>query len=397
MNRLKNEKSPYLQLHAENPIDWYPWGPEVLALARDSQKPIFLSIGYSACHWCHVMAMESFEDREIAEILNRDFVAVKVDKEERPDLDAVYMDAVTLTTGAGGWPMTLLLTPERVPFFAATYVTKKQLLALLEKAARAWQADAAAIRETAGRFLFHLRKIAVLCPPPADYDENLLQDARKAYAALYDGRYGGFGRAPKFPAGHNVLFLLALYEKTGDADALRMAEGTLRGMARGGIFDAVGGGFCRYSTDEKWLIPHFEKMLYDNALLLWAYAEAGRITKNPVYIDVARRTLDYLLREMTGPEGQFYSAQDADSEGTEGAYYLFSREEIIALLGHADGIRFCNHYVILPGGNFDGKSLPNRVGGTLEDENAFAPLREKVYAYRKERMALPRDEKVLTA
>ena len=399
MNRLLNEKSPYLQMHAGNPVDWYPWGEEAFGRARREDKPVFLSIGYSSCHWCHVIARESFEDAHIAGLLNAGYIAVKVDKEERPDVDAVYMDAVELAAGSGGWPMTLLLTPEGQPFFAATYLPRAALVRVLRQASGLWGKDRSALLDYARELTGHMRAAADNAPSPKEPEGAAAERAVLAYAASYDKRWGGFGGAPKFPAAHNLLFLLAYYERTGEERALEMAEGALRAMYRGGIFDHIGGGFCRYSVDEKWLIPHFEKMLYDNALLLWAYAEAWRITRDPFYAFVARRTADYVLRELTGPEGQFYCAQDADSEGREGVYYLFIREELLALLGEKEGEAFCAWYGIAQEGNFEGGSVPNRIGGQIDAqrEQAIAPLRERVYRYRRERLPLGRDDKVLTA
>ena len=475
MNRLKAEKSPYLRMHAENPVDWYPWGAEAFAAARAQDRPVFLSIGYSACHWCHVIAHESFEDAEVAALLNADFISVKVDREERPDLDAVYMDAVQLATGSGGWPMTLLLTPEGAPFFAATYLPRESrdgmvgMVELLAEAAALWRSDRAAVLRAAAEFTQHMRQLAeapvALCEP----DEALLRRAVADFASAYDRQWGGFGRAPKFPSAHNLLFLLSraghsdgaearnqagcpdgaeALNRSGclngaegrnpagrmdgteslnqaecpdcevalnragrsngaealnqaecpdGAEALELAEGTLRAMARGGMFDHVGGGFCRYSVDRMWLIPHFEKMLYDNALLLWAYAWAWKRTGDALYRDVAERTAGYVLRELTGPEGAFCCAQDADSEGREGAYYAFTPDELRALLGEADGQRFCRWYGVTEDGNFEGASVPNRIGGgdALPD-GPICALRERVLAYRRERLPLNRDDKVLT-
>lgn len=399
MNRLQNEKSPYLQMHASNPVDWYPWCAEAFAQARQADKPIFLSIGYSSCHWCHVIARESFEDVGIAEMLNAGYIAIKVDKEERPDVDAVYMDAVELATGAGGWPMTLLLTPEGQPFFAATYLPKAALARVLRQAAGLWERARTPLLDYARELTGHMRAAADSIPPSRTPDRAVLERAVEMYAASYDNQWGGFGRAPKFPAAHSLLFLLKHSERTGDSRTLEMAERTLERMYQGGLFDHVGGGFCRYSVDEKWLIPHFEKMLYDNALLLWAYAEAWKITRKPLYAFVARRTADYVLRELTGPEGQFYCAQDADSEGKEGAYYLLTRQELLALLGEQEGGEFCAWYGVTPEGNFEGGSVLNRVGKQpdMDGEQRMASARERVYRYRRERMPLGRDDKVLTA
>lgn len=411
MNRLSAEKSPYLLSHSRHPVDWYPWGKEAFDKAESENMPIFLSVGYSACHWCHVIARESFEDKEVAEALNKNFIAVKVDKEERPDVDAVYMDAVQLSTGGGGWPMTLLLTPSGAPFYAATYLPKKALLTLLARAAEQWQSDRAAAERAGEELKTRMRAAADVAASPHKPDDALTRRALKAYQNAYDPVWGGFGRAPKFPAAHSLLFLLRHYERTGDESALSMAGGTLDAMYRGGLFDHVGGGFCRYSVDEKWLVPHFEKMLYDNALLLWAYAYAWRVTGKAAYRAVARRTADFVLRELTGPEGAFYSSLDADAQGREGAYYLFTPEEILSLLGEEDGGRFCRLYGITKEGNFEGKSIPNLIGAPDQanadaaraDEarvseaqsDAADALRGRVLSYRAARMPLSRDDKVL--
>lgn len=405
MNRLANEKSPYLQMHGENPVEWYPWCDEAFAAARSQDKPVFLSIGYSSCHWCHVIAHESFEDEEIAAILNDGFISIKVDKEERPDVDAVYMDAVQLATGSGGWPMTLLTTPEGVPFFAATYLPRESrdgmagLKELLFEAKALWQSNRPAILRASQEFSDRMHPLAEQPVEPRQPSEALLTRAIQDFSDSYDRRWAGFGRAPKFPSAHNLLFLLLRGEQSEDGTALALAEGTLMAMYRGGLFDHIGGGFCRYSVDPKWLIPHFEKMLYDNALLLWAYAEAWRITRNPMYRDVAERTAEYVLREMTGPDGEFYCAQDADSEGREGAYYTFTPDEILSLLGAADGRRFCDWYGITPEGNFEGASIPNLLENpTFEEEyDGLAAQRARVYAHRRARLPINRDDKVLTS
>lgn len=405
MNRLQTEKSPYLQMHAGNPVDWYPWGQEAFEAARSQNKPVFLSIGYSSCHWCHVIAHESFEDAEIAALLNGHFISIKVDKEERPDIDVVYMDAVQLTTGSGGWPMTLLLTPDGEPFVALTYLPKESqgsmmgLKYLLSRSAALWRQDSSSLLAAAHELTAKMRELCRHQPEAAKPTPALLHRAVSDFDAAYDARWGGFGGAPKFPSPHNLLFLLSMYERDGDAQALAMVTGTLDAMYRGGLFDHIGGGFCRYSVDERWLVPHFEKMLYDNALLLWAYAEAYRLTANPLYAQVARRTASYVIGEMTGSEGEFFSAQDADSEGREGAYYLFTPQEIQSQLGAEETSFFCQWYGVTAEGNFEGSNIPN-----LLDNPQFAAeppqlqaMRDQVYAYRRSRMPLRRDDKVLTA
>ncbi len=405
MNRLQSEKSPYLLMHASNPVDWYPWGPEAFTAARSQDKPVFLSIGYSACHWCHVIAHESFENKEIASLLNDHFISIKVDKEERPDIDAVYMDAVQLTTGSGGWPMTLLLTPSGEPFVALTYLPKESqgpimgLKDLLERVAVLWRQDRAPLLSAAHELTTKMQELCRLQPEAAEPSKGLLCRAVSEFDAAYDIRWGGFGSAPKFPSPHNLLFLLRMFEYSGDDRALAMATGTLDAMYRGGLFDHIGGGFCRYSVDERWLVPHFEKMLYDNALLLWAYAEAARLTDQPLYARIARRTAEYVLREMTGADGEFFSAQDADSEGREGAYYLFTPDEIQAELGRDDANAFCRWYDITANGNFEGFSIPNLIGNAQfsSEPVAIQSMRERIYAYRRNRMPLLRDDKVLTS
>ena len=405
VNHLENEKSPYLRMHRYNPVDWYPWGEEALSLARGQDKPIFLSIGYSACHWCHVIARESFEDADIAARLNEDYVSVKVDKEERPDIDKVYMDAVELTTGAGGWPMTLLLTPDAEPFFAATYLPKESrdgamgLSELLGAASKLWKTDKAKALRSAHDITKAMRAVAA---PPVEETPPTGDIARAGFEAFeraYDEQWGGFGRAPKFPSAHNLLFLLAYYERVGAARALTMATQTLDHMYCGGLFDHLGGGFCRYSVDRKWLVPHFEKMLYDNALLLWAYAEAFAATERPLYAEIASRTADFILRDMTSAQGAFFCALDADSEGREGAFYLFTPEEIKETLGEDDGEWFCRRYGVMPGGNFEGKSILNLIGNYdfNKPDPRLPAMRDRLLAYRKKRLPLARDDKALTS
>lgn len=417
-NQLKNQTSPYLLQHADNPVAWYPWCAEAFERAKKEDKPIFLSIGYSTCHWCHVMAHESFEDEQVAEILNKYFISIKVDKEERPDIDSIYMAVCQAFTGSGGWPTTIFLTPEQKPFFAGTYFPKtarygqiglcELLLAIHEK----WENDRQKLLKSADEVVIALGGNAEKKRYLKEKDvsrtlfkkesnsrnsyEQLIDKAVIFYKQTFDKKYGGFGRAPKFPTPHNLLFLMQYYEKTGDKEAMNMVEKTLRQMYQGGIFDHIGGGFSRYSTDDYFLVPHFEKMLYDNALLIMAYSKAYQLTKNPCYRMVAEKTANYVMREMTSQEGGFYSAQDADSEGVEGKYYLFEPAEVIGVLGEEEG-KACNlHFDITEKGNFEGKSIPNLLQNDGSREVSEAS-REAVYAYRKKRYALHLDDKILTS
>ncbi len=401
MNHLSAEKSPYLLQHAENPVDWYPWGEAALSEARRQQKPIFLSIGYSTCHWCHVMAHESFESEEAAALLNAHFIAVKVDREERPDLDTVYMAACQALTGSGGWPLTVLLTPDQEPFWAGTYLPPHSrygqlgLVELLTEAARLWEEDRAALLDAGRRIAAH---IAVDSPSgSAAPGKSLLRRAKKAFQQQFDPQ-GGFGGAPKFPVPHSLLFLLAYAQLERDHGALQMAEATLLQMARGGIFDQLGGGFARYSTDERWLVPHFEKTLYDNALLAIAYLEAFRQTGKSFYRAVAQKTLDYLLRELKAPEGGFYCGQDADSGGEEGGYYLFTKAELEQVLGErADS--FCRWFGVEDRGCLEGKSILNLLDNPryANPPAGIDAACEKLFHYRRSRMPLGLDDKVLTS
>ena len=396
-NRLSTERSPYLLQHAENPVDWRPWGPEVFEEAKRTDKPVLLSIGYSTCHWCHVMAHESFEDETVAQAVNAAFLPVKVDREERPDVDAVYMAACLAMNGSGGWPLTVLLTPDQKPFWAGTYLPKDQLLHLLRKAARLWREDRAGVLVTGDTLTAHLQQEGQA--RPGTPSRELVRQAVSQFAQSYDERWGGFGAAPKFPTPHNLIFLLRYAQLAKEEHAREMALHTLNNMYRGGLFDHVGGGFSRYSTDQHWLVPHFEKMLYDNALLALAYTEAFQHARCPIYGEITRRTLDYVLRELSGPQGGFYCGQDADSDGVEGKYYALTPDELAQALGGVDGLRFCQWYGITPEGNFEGKSIPNLLGQSQFDQDSedMAALREQVYAYRLSRTALHRDDKVLTA
>jgi len=398
-NHLSGQTSPYLLQHADNPVDWYPWCAEAFELAKKADKPIFLSIGYSTCHWCHVMAHESFEDPDIAALLNEFFISVKVDREERPDIDNVYMTVCQALTGNGGWPTSIFMTPEQKPFFAGTYFPKytrgemigfrELLLAIQAK----WTADRAELTRSAADIVAQMKQASASA---GEIDPSLPELAAALLRQSFDREAGGFGQAPKFPAPHTLLFLLDYFEKHGSRNALEMAETTLRQMYRGGLFDHIGYGFSRYSTDRYFLIPHFEKMLYDNALLILSYAKAFDVTQNPFYREVAEKTADFVLRELTGPDGEFYCAQDADSGGVEGRYYVFRPEEILRVLGDEQGRRFNDIYGITEPGNFEGGSIPNLLGGGEPDGELESCL-PKLRAYRKERAKLHLDDKVLTA
>lgn len=408
-NRLSQERSPYLLQHAHNPVDWFPWSEEAFTKAKAEDKPIFLSIGYSACHWCHVMAEESFEDEEVARILNKDFVAVKVDKEERPDLDMVYMMACQLFAGQGGWPTTLFLTPDKRPFFAGTYFPKESvngragLIDILNSIKKSWSEKRKDIEDSGKDMVARLNAINCdgqkLSGSDLTSAEDLIHKGIEQLQNSFDEINGGFGKSPKFPTPQNLLFLLAFNKAYKDGESLRMAEKTLIQMYRGGIYDHIGGGFSRYSTDSRWLVPHFEKMLYDNAMLAFVYTKAYRSTEDPIYKEVAESILGYVLREMTAPEGGFYSAQDADSQGEEGKYYVFSRAEILDRLGEKEGSAFCDAYDISPRGNFEGYSIPNLLYNfSFEDmSERFESQRKTLLTYRAERMSLHKDDKVLTA
>jgi uncharacterized protein YyaL (SSP411 family) len=413
-NRLIHETSPYLLQHAHNPVDWYPWGEEAFARARAEDKPILLSIGYSACHWCHVMAHESFEDEEIAALMNRHFVCVKVDREERPDVDSLYMNAVQAMTGHGGWPLTVFLTPDGAPFYGGTYFPPTDRLGMpgfprvLLAVAEAYHSRRADVLKSAEQLRDLLRADPLRRAGREALAPALLEQAFHALAQSFDPEHGGFGAAPKFPQPMNLEFLLRMWRRTGWEQALRMAERTLQKMARGGIYDQLGGGFHRYSTDRLWLVPHFEKMLYDNALLARLYLHAYQATGNPFYRRICEETLDYVRREMTAPEGGFYSAQDADSEGEEGKFFLWTTEEITALLGEEDGRLLCAYYGVSPQGNFEGRNIlhvpqeedvvAHRMGVAPERlRPALARGRRALFEAREARVHPARDDKVITA
>ncbi|MGB0088895.1 MAG: thioredoxin domain-containing protein [Planifilum fulgidum] len=413
-NRLIREKSPYLLQHAHNPVDWYPWGEEAFEKAKREDKPIFLSIGYSTCHWCHVMERESFEDEEVARVLNRDFVAVKVDREERPDVDHVYMTVCQAMTGQGGWPLTVIMTPEKKPFFAGTYFPKRSrygrmgLLEILERVADAWKRRRGDLLRAGDRVAEAIRDY-MNSADRGELTEAVLEEAYQQLSAQFDERYGGFGQAPKFPRPHDFLFLLRHFKRTGEERALKMVEKTLEAMRRGGIYDHLGYGFARYSVDERWHTPHFEKMLYDNALLALAYLETYQVTGKAVYSRVAREIFTYVLRDMTAPEGGFYSAEDADSEGEEGKFYVWTPEEIREVLGEETGRLFCECYDVTEEGNFEGKNILHRIDISLssvaarhgmseeELERILEEARGKLFRARERRVRPHRDDKILTS
>ena len=403
-NRLVGETSPYLLQHADNPVDWYPWGDEALSRAKTEDKPILLSIGYSACHWCHVMAHDCFENNEIARLMNENFVNIKVDREERPDLDSIYMQAVQAITGSGGWPLTVFLTPDREPFFGGTYFPPQDRHGLpgfprvLRTVIEAYKNRRSDIKKATQQIM------AVLTSHPGATDTREPLAAyilKQAYLALeedFDWENGGFGGAPKFPQPMTMEFLLRFFRRSGNTTALKMVELTLEKMAKGGIYDQLGGGFHRYATDNQWLMPHFEKMLYDNALLSRLYLHAYLVTGKELFRTVATEPIDYLLREMTDPEGGFYSTQDADSEGIEGKYYLWTPEEIIEVMGERSGQAVIDYFGVTSEGDFEGRNILH-VAKQLEPK-AFSVIdqaRASLLNRREQRVKPGRDEKILAS
>jgi uncharacterized protein YyaL (SSP411 family) len=416
-NRLAHETSPYLQQHAHNPVDWYPWGPEALERARQFDRPIFLSIGYSACHWCHVMEHESFEKEDVARILNEHFVSIKVDREERPDLDQIYMTAVQLMTGQGGWPMSMFLTPDLKPFYGGTYYPpedrygrpgfKSLLLALID----AWANRREQVEEVAGQRTEQLQSVGRVPSEEGTLDDTLIRHAVSRLGQAFDPMHGGFGSAPKFPHPFDLRLLLRAWKRLGSADALNMVRLTLDHMARGGIYDHLGGGFHRYSTDARWLVPHFEKMLYDNALLTVTYLEAFQATGDPFYRQIVEETLRYVRDEMTSPAGPFYSTQDADSEGEEGKFFVWSVEEIKEVLrGEEEAVveTFLEVYDVSEEGNWEGHNILHRSRTDQQEarlrhldvsefQRRLDVAKRKLFEARSQRVWPGRDEKILTA
>jgi uncharacterized protein len=412
-NRLAKEKSPYLLQHASNPVDWYPWGSEAFDKARNESKLIFLSIGYSTCHWCHVMEHESFENEEVAAILNHDFVSIKVDREERPDIDHIYMTAVQTMTGAGGWPLSLFLTPEGKPITGGTYFPpidrwgRPGMKTILPRLAKLWKENRADAEKAANEMAGLLQ-----VKPDVDgatLDASIFDKALTQYRNGFDPERGGFGGAPKFPRSHDLSFLMGLFHRTRNEDALKMVEVTLQHMAHGGIYDHLGGGFHRYATDENWLVPHFEKMLYDQAMLVKTYLEAFQLTRNSFYADVARDILNYVSRDMTDPAGGFYSAEDADSEGEEGKFYVWQPQETLSILGEEKGQLFNSFYGVTPEGNFEHKTSILNITKPLESfardtgkdpayiKKLLLECHCKLFGERAKRIAPYKDDKVLTA
>ncbi len=420
-NRLISEKSPYLFQHAHNPVDWYPWGDEAFEKARTTNKPVFLSVGYAACHWCHVMEKESFEDEEVASYLNDTFVCIKVDREERPDIDTVYMAACQMLTGRGGWPLTVLLTPDKKPFFAATYIPKASrfgrpgMIDICKQVKSLWEKERDKIIDSAGQISKHLGKAFDFQWTGEKIDESTLKAAYEELENSFDEENGGFGSAPKFPTPHRMLFLLRYYHRTGEEKAMVMVQKTLKAMRLGGIWDHVGFGFHRYSTDKVWLLPHFEKMLYDQSLLALAYLETYQITKDPFYAKTADEIFTYVLRDMTSDTGGFFTAEDADSEGEEGKYYVWTTQEFNAVLGAERGKLWQRFMNLNSQGNFEDEATGQKSGSNilyltrsfaewaekLEMEETdlldrWEKTRETLFHIRKKRVPPLKDDKILT-
>ncbi len=420
-NRLIFESSPYLLQHAANPVDWYPWSEEAFKLAKELDKPIFLSIGYTTCHWCHVMEHESFEDTSVADLMNESFINIKVDREERPDIDNIYMSVTQMLTGRGGWPMTVIMTPDKIPFFAGTYFPKDTrysrigMTDLVPKISAMWYDFSA--KDSLLQHAEELKKRLININRPqqkkgGDLSDNIFVNIYNRFNETYDSRYGGFGSSPKFPKPHDYMFLSNYYYRSNEDNAIKMIEESLTNMRNGGIFDQIGFGFHRYSTDSKWLVPHFEKMLYDQALLVHAYIDAYISTKDEMYAQVADEIIEYVLRDMTSPEGGFYSAEDADSEGEEGTFYLWRSKEVIKILGEEDG-SFMNdvlnikeegnwkdgytHATNIPHINKTWGQISAKHGLSIEDcKVKFSVNREKLFNHRENRVHPQKDDKILT-
>ncbi len=399
-NKLSLEKSPYLLQHSHNPVYWYAWGEQAFQAARSQNKPIFLSIGYSACYWCHVMEKDSFEREEVAEILNQNFISIKVDREERPDVDQIYMEAVVALTGQGGWPMSVFLTPELKPFWGGTFFPRARFMQILEALAAAWRAESEKVLTSAQEITRHLSERTLPETSEQASFEGVFANAKSSLTERFDSRYGGFGSAPKFPPTGALALLFRIHNTSGDSSALHMAEFTLQGMAKGGMYDQVGGGFHRYSVDEKWLVPHFEKMLYDNALLSRSYLEAFQITQSAFYGRIADETVEYVLREMRAPEGGFYSAQDAGDVGREGEFYVWGAEELRQQLSPQESALAERIFQIESAGNFEGGKVVlaarEQVPVNELQSEQLSSLRQKLLALRAKRPAPSMDRKILT-
>src|SRR5271170_767181 len=413
-NRLINEQSPYLRQHAYNPVDWYAWGPDALARAKTENKPIMLSIGYSACHWCHVMERESFENEAIARMINENFVPIKVDREERPDLDQIYMDAVQLITGRGGWPLTMFLAPDGRPFFGGTYYPPEDRQGMpgfpriLAAVSQAYRDKAKEVTNNLEKLTEALGALTNYVPTDGDLKPGLAAESARALATHYDSINGGLGQAPKFPNTFVFSLFLRVHAADGDEAMGEMVRHTLAKMAKGGIYDQIGGGFHRYSVDEHWLVPHFEKMLYDNALIVRLYLDGARALNAPEFLVTARQTLDYVLREMTSPEGGFYSSQDADSEGEEGKFFVWTPEEVSRVLEGELAQIAMRYFDVSAEGNFEGRNILHRTvelpeaarmfrKSEEEMAQAIEAIRSALFATRERRIKPGRDEKILAA
>ena len=419
-NRLIHEKSPYLLQHAENPVDWYAWGPEAFEKARRDNKPIFLSIGYSTCHWCHVMAHESFENPEVARLMNEVFVCIKVDREERPDIDNIYMRVCQMMTGSGGWPLTILMTPDKKPFFAGTYIPREShhgrlgMLDLIPRIKEVWDTQHAEILKTADQITASLSQLSQDSTGD-ELDKSTLKTAYEQLSSRFSEQYGGFGNAPKFPSPQNLLFLLRYWQSTNDEKALRMVVKTLQSMQEGGIYDHIGFGFHRYSTDSHWLVPHFEKMLYDQAMLAMAYIEAYQATGKKELRETAKKIFTYVLRDMTDQKGGFYSAEDADSEGVEGKFYVWTEDEIRKVLKGEEADLIINVFNVKKSGNFSDEASGENTGANIlhlektltevafknktsvdELKERVETARQKLFTARNKRIHPHKDDKILT-
>jgi len=411
-NHLIHESSPYLVQHAHNPVNWYPWGKEAFEKARREDKPILLSIGYSTCHWCHVMEEESYSDAEVGKVLNEAFIAIKVDREERPDIDQVYMQAAQMMTGSGGWPLNIMMTPDKRPFFAATYLPKHTrfgrigLIELTEQAHELWQHDRAKLLQPADQLVEALNRMNVADSTDALLNREVIDRTFDELVQGFDTEHGGFGGAPKFPGPHKLLFLLRYWHQTGEKKALDMAEKTLTAMRAGGMYDQIGFGFHRYSTDDHWLLPHFEKMLYDQAMLIMAYAEAYQATGKQVYADTVREIIEYVLRDMRSLRGGFYSAEDADSEGEEGKFYVWTAGEMEKTLGKDDAAFAASVFGVTVDGNMHDEATGQQTGTNVlhlehppasgQDKTRLTQIRKKLFAVREKRVHPFRDDKILT-